>query len=84
LAAAFERIDHDHVLSQLGRFPARDQIRRWLRAGVVDRGRFAPTGEGVPQNASLGQPHEDPPIVTASWAVTIECVPTWFLQAGRG
>ena len=27
LAAAFDRIDHDHLLAQLGSFPARDMIR---------------------------------------------------------
>ncbi len=49
LAAAFDRIDHDHLLGQLGSFPARKRIRQWLRAGVIDRGRFAPTEEGSPQ-----------------------------------
>jgi hypothetical protein len=42
LAAAFDRIDHDHLLSLLGSFPARERIRRWLQSGVVDRGLFAP------------------------------------------
>ena len=49
LAAAFDRIDHDYLLGQLGCFPAREQVRAWLKAGVVDRGRFAPTEEGAPQ-----------------------------------
>jgi RNA-directed DNA polymerase len=49
LAAAFDRIDHSHLLDQLGCFPAREHVRRWLKAGVVDRGRFAPTEEGTPQ-----------------------------------
>src|SRR6202453_403858 len=30
LAAAFDRIDHDHLLAALGSFPARDLIRGWL------------------------------------------------------
>jgi RNA-directed DNA polymerase len=30
LAAAFDRIDHDHLLSMLGSFPDRDLIRAWL------------------------------------------------------
>src|SRR5215471_10267431 len=34
LAAAFDRIDHDHLLAQLGWFPARDLIAGWLKAGV--------------------------------------------------
>jgi RNA-directed DNA polymerase len=49
LAAAFDRIDHNHLLGQLGHFPAREHVRAWLKAGVVDRGRFAPTEEGTPQ-----------------------------------
>jgi RNA-directed DNA polymerase len=32
LAAAFDRIDHDHLLASLGSFPARDMISGWLKA----------------------------------------------------
>ena len=49
LAAAFDRIDHSCLLDQLGGFPARGLIAGWLRAGVVEQGRFAPTPEGTPQ-----------------------------------
>ncbi|HEY5248019.1 MAG TPA: group II intron reverse transcriptase/maturase [Dermatophilaceae bacterium] len=49
LAAAFDRIDHDHLLGMLGMFPARGLIAGWLKAGVVEQGRFAPTEEGTPQ-----------------------------------
>jgi RNA-directed DNA polymerase len=49
LAAAFDRIDHDHLLRQLSTFPAREMIAGWLKAGVIENGRFAPTGEGTPQ-----------------------------------
>ncbi len=38
LAAAFGRIDHEHLLSQLGTFPAREQIAGWLKAGVPVEG----------------------------------------------
>ena len=34
---------------QLGTFPARELISRWLKAGVVENGRFTPTEEGTPQ-----------------------------------
>src|SRR6187455_3074327 len=54
LSAAFDRIDHDHLLSMLGSFPARDMIRRWLTAGVFERGKgFAPTEEGTPQGGVI-------------------------------
>jgi RNA-directed DNA polymerase len=49
LAAAFDRISHDHILAMLGTFPARGMIRQWLKAGVVENGRFAPTEAGTPQ-----------------------------------
>ena len=50
LSAAFDRIDHDQLLSRVGRFPAQGLIRRWLKAGVVEKGRgFTPAEEGSPQ-----------------------------------
>jgi RNA-directed DNA polymerase len=49
LAAAFDRIDHSHILRQLGTFPARGMVAQWLRAGVVENGRLSRTEEGTPQ-----------------------------------
>ena len=50
LAAAFDRIDHDHLLaSSSARSPPGDQVAQWLKAGVIENGRFAPTEEGTPQ-----------------------------------
>src|SRR5271166_16597 len=60
LAAAFDRIDHSHLLAQLGSFPARGMIAAWLRAGVIDQGRFAPTEEGSPQGGLCSAEHNDP------------------------
>ena len=54
LAAAFDRIDHDHLLAALGSFPAREMIRDWLKAGVFEAGKgFAPTEEGTPQGGVI-------------------------------
>src|SRR6266496_4077387 len=54
LAAAFDKISHDHLLSAIGSFPARDMIREWLKAGVFEPGKgFAPTGEGTPQGGVI-------------------------------
>src|SRR5204863_4828592 len=54
LAAAFDRIDHSHLLGQLGLFPARDLIRDWLKAGVFEAGKgFTPTEEGTPQGGVI-------------------------------
>ncbi|MEC3982811.1 group II intron reverse transcriptase/maturase [Amycolatopsis sp. H20-H5] len=53
LEAAFDRLNHDHICESLGTFPARELVRQWLRAGVVEDGRFAPTGEGAPQGGVI-------------------------------
>jgi RNA-directed DNA polymerase len=61
LAAAFDRIDHDHLLASLGSFPARDMIRGWLKAGVLEAGKgFAPTAEGTPQGGLCSAEHKPP------------------------
>jgi RNA-directed DNA polymerase len=56
LAGAFDRIAHDHTLSQLGAFPAREMIRSWLKAGVVEQGRLHRTEEGTPQGGVVTAP----------------------------
>jgi RNA-directed DNA polymerase len=53
LAGAFDRIAHQHILDQLGSFPARDQVRQWLKAGVVENGRLLRTEEGTPQGGVI-------------------------------
>jgi RNA-directed DNA polymerase len=54
LAAAFDRIDHSHILGRLGSFPARGLVNGWLKAGVVEDGRFlASSEEGVPQGGVI-------------------------------
>src|SRR5829696_4336184 len=53
LAAAFDQIDHGHLLGLLGSFPARGRIEGWLQAGVIDQGRFAPTERGSPQGGVI-------------------------------
>jgi RNA-directed DNA polymerase len=53
LAAAFDRLNHEHICESLGAFPAREPIRQWLKAGVIEDGRFAPTEEGAPQGGVI-------------------------------
>ena len=54
LAAAFDNIDHDHLLAALGSFPARGLIRGWLKAGVFEAGKgFTPTEGGTPQGGVI-------------------------------
>jgi RNA-directed DNA polymerase len=49
LAGAYDRIGHDHLMSMIGTFPARGMVRAWLKAGVVENGRWSRTEEGTPQ-----------------------------------
>lgn len=60
LAAAFDQIDHDRLLEHLGTFPARDLVRRWLKAGVMEQGQFTPTEEGTPQGGLCSAEHNPP------------------------
>ena len=53
LKSAFDKIDHNFLLGRIEAFPAREQIRGWLKAGVVDRGRYSPTEEGTPQGGVI-------------------------------
>ncbi|MBL7500281.1 reverse transcriptase N-terminal domain-containing protein [Frankia sp. CNm7] len=60
LEAAFDRLDHDHILRKIKEFPAREQIRAWLRAGMVDKGRYTPTEQGAPQGGLCAAVHNPP------------------------
>ena len=53
LRAAFDKIGHDFLLRQLGAFPGKGLIRKWLKAGVLEKGRFSPTEEGTPQGGVI-------------------------------
>ncbi|TQF07173.1 group II intron reverse transcriptase/maturase [Kitasatospora acidiphila] len=53
LEAAFDRIDHNHLMREIGHFPARERIRDWLRAGVMENGAFISTDEGTPQGGVI-------------------------------
>jgi RNA-directed DNA polymerase len=54
LAAAFDKLDHSHLMTAIGSFPARGMIRNWLKAGVFEPGKgFAPTEEGSPQGGVI-------------------------------
>jgi RNA-directed DNA polymerase len=59
LAGAFDRIDHERLLDQLGSFPARDAIRAWLKSGVIEKRRFSPTREGTPQGGLCATDHNE-------------------------
>ncbi|GAB2710495.1 group II intron reverse transcriptase/maturase [Kitasatospora kifunensis] len=53
LSAAFDRIDHGHLLESIGLFPGRKDIQSWLRAGVMEQGTYAHVTEGTPQGGVI-------------------------------
>ncbi|MEV4975997.1 group II intron reverse transcriptase/maturase [Streptomyces scopuliridis] len=53
LSAAFDRINHRHLMRAVGGFPGRGMVLRWLKAGVMEGGRFVPTEEGTPQGGVI-------------------------------
>jgi RNA-directed DNA polymerase len=45
----FDNISQETILEQLGNFPRRDLIKRWLKAGYIFKGKLNPTETGTPQ-----------------------------------
>jgi RNA-directed DNA polymerase len=78
LAAAFDRIDHDHLISQLGSFPARGLVRAWLKAGAVDGGQLAPTGRGSPQGGVIS-----PALMNVALHGTEQAAGVRYITAGK-
>jgi RNA-directed DNA polymerase len=53
IKGAFDNISHDFILRRLGNFPAKRQIRKWLKAGYVEFGTFHETDAGTPQGGVI-------------------------------
>src|SRR6476646_6905869 len=53
IKGAFDNIDHDYLLNAIGKFPARELIRQWLKAGYMERGVFHATSSGTPQGGVI-------------------------------
>jgi len=49
IKGAFDNIDHDYLLKTIGNFPARELVKQWLKAGVMEEGVFSHTDMGTPQ-----------------------------------
>ena len=45
----FDNIAHESILNQLGKFPGRNQVKGWLKAGFIFEGKYNPTETGTPQ-----------------------------------
>ncbi len=54
IAGCFDNINQEVLLSKLNTYPAmRRMIYRWLKAGMLDQGTFAPTSRGTPQGGVI-------------------------------
>lgn len=54
IARCFDRICHEALLNKLNiKGKVRQQIKAWLKSGVVDKGAFTATSEGVPQGGVI-------------------------------
>lgn len=49
----FDNLNHDYILEQLGNFPAKDLIVKWLKAGYIDNKVFNVTEQGTPQGGII-------------------------------
>jgi RNA-directed DNA polymerase len=50
IAKCFDRINHNKLLDKINTYPnLRQQIKAWLKNGVLDNGVFSKTKEGTPQ-----------------------------------
>jgi RNA-directed DNA polymerase len=50
ISQCFDRIDHQSLLNKLNTFPTlRQQIKAWLKSGVMDEGVLSSTTHGTPQ-----------------------------------
>ena len=54
IAQCFDRINHRVLLDKLQTFPSmRQQIKAWLKAGIMDNGELFPSPTGTPQGGTL-------------------------------
>ncbi|WP_257236948.1 reverse transcriptase N-terminal domain-containing protein [Nostoc sp. 'Peltigera malacea cyanobiont' DB3992] len=54
IAKCFDRINHEVLLQKLNiKGKVRQQIKAWLKSGVIDRGAFTATSEGTPQGGVI-------------------------------
>lgn len=55
IKGAFDNIDHNFLIKRIGKyqFPAMELIKQWLKAGVMEEGRYMDTNSGTPQGGVL-------------------------------
>jgi RNA-directed DNA polymerase len=53
IKGCFDNIDHQYLLDTIGPIPGRELIKRWLKAGYVDKDVFHETEAGTPQGGVI-------------------------------
>ena len=53
IKAAFDNISHEFILEKIEGLPGRDVIRKWLKAGYVEEGKYYATKAGTPQGGII-------------------------------
>lgn len=51
--SCFDTFDHDWILNQLGNFPAKNIIQKWLKVGCLHNDMLDITDEGTPQGGII-------------------------------
>ena len=51
--SCFDTLNHDWILKELGNFPAKSIIQKWLKAGYLYNDMFTITEEGTPQGGII-------------------------------
>ena len=51
--SCFDTLDHQHILDELGNFPLKGLIKKWLEAGYLENNVFHETGRGTPQGGII-------------------------------
>lgn len=50
---AFDNISHEYIMNKINGLPGKNLIKRWLKSGFVEDGKFHPTKSGTPQGAII-------------------------------
>ena len=53
IKGCFDNIDHDKLLEVIGNFPYKHLIKKWLKAGFIDKNVFHPQKSGTPQGGII-------------------------------
>ncbi len=53
IKGAFDNVSHAKLIELLAHFPARKEVRKWLKAGVLEEGLFSNTDRGTPQGGVI-------------------------------